>query len=104
MSPQTDGIEHGPLKTGSGNGLPNSNLPRLREDPRRHVEPHLSGHHDRRVEVGSPPSPLGKVLGPAHDMGREARGRQGAGRNRGAGCRRVVGYCEDEAVTGAPFT
>src|SRR5690606_26445671 len=46
--------------------------------------------------------PLGARLGSAHDMGREYRVIS-ALRGSGVPVSPVTGYCEDEAVTGAPF-
>ncbi|MFM9045773.1 MAG: phosphotransferase, partial [Solirubrobacterales bacterium] len=46
--------------------------------------------------------PLGKALGTAHDMGREVKV-VSALEATPVPVPPVVGYCEDEAVTGAPF-
>jgi aminoglycoside phosphotransferase (APT) family kinase protein len=54
----------------------------------------------RTIVVRRPP--LGAILASAHDMGREYRIQEGLG---GAGARvpRMLAFCEDAAVTGAPF-
>lgn len=46
--------------------------------------------------------PLGKALGTAHDMGREVKVVSALGETP-VPVPPVVGYCEDETVTGAPF-
>ncbi|HMU26588.1 MAG TPA: phosphotransferase family protein [Solirubrobacterales bacterium] len=103
MSPQTDGIEHGPLEDWFRERVAEL------EPPLDYEKIHggmsnltylVTDQGGSRWVLRRPP--LGKVLGSAHDMGREVRVvRALAGT--GVPVPPVVGYCEDEAVTGAPF-
>ena len=54
----------------------------------------------RTIVVRRPP--LGAILASAHDMGREYRIQAGLGAA-GARVPRMLAFCEDAAVTGAPF-
>lgn len=103
MNSQTDGISHGPLEEwfrGRVIGL---------EPPLDYEKIHggmsnltylVTDQSGARWVLRRPP--LGKTLGSAHDMGREVRVVTALEKT-GVPVPPVVGYCEDEEVTGAPF-
>jgi aminoglycoside phosphotransferase (APT) family kinase protein len=103
MSAETDGISHGPLEEWFRERVGDL------EPPLDYEKIHgglsnltylVSDQGGSRWVLRRPP--LGKRLGSAHDMGREVRVVTGLA-DTPVPVPPVVGYCEDEAVTGAPF-
>jgi aminoglycoside phosphotransferase (APT) family kinase protein len=103
MSAETDGISHGPLEDWFRERVTGM------EPPLDYEKIHgglsnltylVSDQGGSRWVLRRPP--LGKRLGSAHDMGREVRVVSGLAET-DVPVPPVVGYCEDEAVTGAPF-
>lgn len=103
MNSQTDGIEHGPLEEWFRERVIDL------EPPLDYEKIHgglsnltylVTDQSGARWVLRRPP--LGKILGSAHDMGREVRVVEAlAGTD--VPVPPVVGYCEDPEVTGAPF-
>jgi len=103
MNAETDGISRGPLEQWFSERVPTL------EPPLAYEKIHgglsnltflVTDQSGARWVLRRPP--LGKRLGSAHDMGREVRVVTAlAGTS--VPVPPVVGYCEDEAVTGAPF-
>jgi aminoglycoside phosphotransferase (APT) family kinase protein len=103
MNAQTDGIEHGPLEEWFRERVTDL------EPPLDYEKIHggmsnltylVTDQEGARWVLRRPP--LGKTLGSAHDMGREVRVVTALD-GTGVPVPPVVGYCEDEEVTGAPF-
>ncbi|HTU15864.1 MAG TPA: phosphotransferase family protein [Solirubrobacterales bacterium] len=103
MSAETDGISHGPLEEWFRERVAEI------EPPLDYEKIHgglsnltylVSDQGGSRWVLRRPP--LGQRLGSAHDMGREVRVVTGLA-DTPVPVPPVVGFCEDEAVTGAPF-
>lgn len=103
MNSQTDGISHGPLEEWFRERVVDL------EPPLDYEKIHggmsnltylVTDQGGARWVLRRPP--LGKTLGSAHDMGREVRVVTSLA-GTGVPVPPVVGYCEDEEVTGAPF-
>ncbi|MBN8871136.1 MAG: phosphotransferase family protein [Solirubrobacterales bacterium] len=103
MNSQTDGISHGPLEEWFRERVTDL------EPPLDYEKIHggmsnltylVTDQSGARWVLRRPP--LGKTLGSAHDMGREVRVVTALD-GTGVPVPPVVGYCEDEEVTGAPF-
>ena len=103
MSPETDGISHGPVEDWFRERVADM------EPPLDYEKIHgglsnltylVSDQGGSRWVLRRPP--LGKRLGSAHDMGREVRVVTALAETP-VPVPPVVGYCDDESVTGAPF-
>lgn len=103
MSEAKDGISHGPLEEWFRRRVPEI------EPPLDYEKIHgglsnltflVTDQAGARWVLRRPP--LGKRLGSAHDMGREVKVVSGLA-STPVPVPPVVGYCEDEEVTGAPF-
>lgn len=103
MNPETDGISHGSLEEWFRGRVPGI------EPPLDYEKIHgglsnltflVTDQSGARWVLRRPP--LGVRLGSAHDMGREVKVVTALAET-DVPVPPVVGYCEDEAVTGAPF-
>lgn len=103
MSEASDGISHGPLEEWFRRRVPGI------EPPLDYEKIHgglsnltflVTDQAGSRWVLRRPP--LGKRLGSAHDMGREVKVVEGLA-STPVPVPPVVGYCDDESVTGAPF-
>lgn len=103
MSSQTDGIEHGPLEEWFRERVAGLEPPLDYEKITgglSNLTFLVTDQSGSRWVLRRPP--LGKILGSAHDMGREVRVVTALS-GTGVPVPPVVGYCEDPEVTGAPF-
>ena len=102
-SPATEGIEADAIEAWLGERGASLSPPLLFErisGGRSNLTFSVSDSAGRRWALRRPP--LGKRLGSAHDMGRESRVISALAPTP-VPVPPVVGYCEDEAITGAPF-
>jgi len=103
MSAETDGIEHGPVEDWFRERVADIEPPLDYEKifgGLSNLTYLVSDQGGSRWVLRRPP--LGQRLGSAHDMGREVRVVTGLAETP-VPVPPVIGFCEDESVTGAPF-